>query len=351
MKKFFGVIGNPPYQEETVGGQKTYAPPIYDRFMDGAYEVGSKVELITPARFLFKAGSTPKAWNEKMLNDPHLKTVFYEANEKKLFPNTDITGGIVITYRDEEKDLGPIEVFSQFPEVNTIREKVISNIGFKSFSTIVVSRTAYRINSNMHSDYPEAKDRLSQGHLYDMSTNIFEALPFIFHENKPDDGKDYIRISGRLDNQRAIRWMRLDYLSYPENFKSYKLAFGRAHGAAGTLGKPIPARIIGLGFIAEPYTGTTESFLTLGNFETYEEANNALKYTQTKFARALLGILKVTQDITPEKWKFVPLQDFTSNSDIDWSKSVAEIDQQLYKKYGLSEDEIEFIETHVKEMN
>ena len=76
----------------------------------------------------------------------------------------------------------------------------------------------------------------------------------------------------------------------------------------------------------------------------------ALKYIKTKFARALLGVLKTTQDITPDKWKYVPLQDFNAHSDIDWSKSVAEIDRQLYREYDLTADEIEFIETHVKEM-
>ena len=74
------------------------------------------------------------------------------------------------------------------------------------------------------------------------------------------------------------------------------------------------------------------------------------KYICTKFARCLLGVLKVTQDNPPEKWKYVPMQDFTVNSDIDWSQSVAGIDRQLYAKYGLDEREIEFIETHVKEM-
>lgn len=64
----------------------------------------------------------------------------------------------------------------------------------------------------------------------------------------------------------------------------------------------------------------------------------------------MLGVLKTTQDLTPDKWKYVPLQDFTSSSDIDWSKSIHEIDQQLYKKYGLSDDEIAFIESNVKEM-
>ena len=64
----------------------------------------------------------------------------------------------------------------------------------------------------------------------------------------------------------------------------------------------------------------------------------------------MLGVLKITQHNSPEKWKYVPLQDFTVNSDIDWSQSVAGIDRQLYAKYGLDEREIEFIGTHVKEM-
>lgn len=65
----------------------------------------------------------------------------------------------------------------------------------------------------------------------------------------------------------------------------------------------------------------------------------------------MLGVLKITQHNPPEKWKFVPLQDFTSDSDIDWSRSIQDIDQQLYAKYGFSDEEIDFIELHVKEMD
>ena len=65
----------------------------------------------------------------------------------------------------------------------------------------------------------------------------------------------------------------------------------------------------------------------------------------------MLGVLNVTQNNPRDVWRYIPLQDFTSDSDIDWSKSIAEIDQQLYKKYGLTPDEINFIENHVKEMN
>ena len=75
-----------------------------------------------------------------------------------------------------------------------------------------------------------------------------------------------------------------------------------------------------------------------------------MKYVKTRFCRTLLGILKVTQSNPPITWKYVPLQDFTPASDIDWSQSIPEIDRQLYAKYGLDQSEIDFIESHVKEM-
>ena len=112
----------------------------------------------------------------------------------------------------------------------------------------------------------------------------------------------------------------------------------------------MPARIIGTPIIESPHTGTTESFLSLGSFKDEIDANNALKYVKTRFVRALLGVLKTTQDITPSKWKYVPTQDFSDDSDIDWSVSVSEIDEQLYQKYDFSREEIEFIISYVQEM-
>ena len=104
------------------------------------------------------------------------------------------------------------------------------------------------------------------------------------------------------------------------------------------------------GEIGSPGEGHTQTFLSIGKLSTEEEARGLLKYVKTKFLRTMLGILKVTQDNKKRVWRFVPSQDFTPNSDIDWSKSIAEIDQQLYVKYGLTDKEIQFIETHVKEM-
>jgi len=103
--KFDVIIGNPPYQDETIGDNKTYAPPIYHKFLEESYKLSNKVEMIHPARFLFNAGSTPKAWNRKMLSDKSLKVIKYFEDSSMVFPNTDIKGGIVITYRDADKVL------------------------------------------------------------------------------------------------------------------------------------------------------------------------------------------------------------------------------------------------------
>ena len=103
--------------------------------------------------------------------------------------------------------------------------------------------------------------------------------------------------------------------------------------------------------LSTPLIGHTDTFLTIGNVTTEFEANALLKYIKSKFARALLGVLKITQHNSRSTWAKVPLQDFTSSSDIDWSQSVAEIDAQLYKKYGLSQEEIDFIESKVKVMD
>lgn len=342
--KFDFAIGNPPYQEEAIGDNKGFAPPVYNKFLDAACEVAEKVEMIHPARFLFNAGSTPKAWNKKMLEDEHFKIMEYEADSSRIFSNTDIKGGIVISYHDETKKYGAIEIFTKYKELNTILHKVIQDIAFISFNNIVITRTAYRLTDKMHEEHPEALSQLSSGHAYDMSTNIFERLPQIFYDEKPNDGAEYIKILGREKNERVYKYIKREYVNDVINLDKYKILIPKANGI-GAFGEVISAPVIqGNGI------GHTETFLSIGIFDNMQEAQNAYKYIKSKFARALLGVLKTTQDITPDKWANVPMQDFTDKSDIDWSVSIANIDKQLYKKYGLSEEEIAFIETNVKEM-
>ena len=339
--KFDYVIGNPPYQETL---QNTSDKPIYNDFMDASYQISDKVELITPARFLFNAGKTAKVWNEKMLNDVHLKVLYYEPDSSKVFSNTDIKGGVAITYRDGNAEFGAIGSFTPYNELNDILHRVKNHKSFVSIEKIVITSFAYHYTDKLHEDYPDAASRLSKGHAYDLKSNAFDRLSDVYQDEKPDDGHDYIRIFGRQNNERTYKFIRRDYVNNVANLDKYKLFMPKANGT-GAFGE-----VLTLPEISEPGVGATESFVSIGLFDTAEECDNLLKYIKSRFMRAMLGVVKITQDLTPSKWKYVPLQDFTAHSDIDWSKSVAEIDQQLYRKYDLTADEIEFIETHVKEM-
>ena len=340
--KFDYCIGNPPYQDETIGENDTYAPPIYDRFIDATQEISKKVELIHPARFLFNAGSTPKAWNKKMLENPHFKVMKYYTKTDDVFSGVDIKGGVAISYYSEDDDFGPIGIFTQYEELNSMLHKVVDK-KFESFSSIIVTSYAYHLTEQTYIDHPSLKGSLSKGHEYDFKSNIFEKLPSLFYEEKPDDGNEYIRIMGRVGNSRIYKYIRKDYVNDVVNLFKYKVFMSGANGT-GQYGETL---VYNLG---NPAEGSTETYLSVGSFDTADEAKAASKYICSKFARALLGVRKVTQALTPGKWEYVPLQDFTSDSDINWNTSIKNINRQLYKKYSLSKEEIEFIETHVKEM-
>ncbi len=340
--KFDFCIGNPPYQDDTVGEQKAFAPPVYDKFMNAAYEISDRVMLITPARFLFNAGATAKAWNEKMLNDEHLKVLEYEQDSSKLFRNTDIKGGVAITYRDTSKNFGAIGIYTAYPELNSILSKVKNSVGFSSFSAIVMNRGLYRFSKKAYTEYPDETAKISDSRV---GANAFDRLSPIFHDEKPDDRHEYIQILGREKNQRVKKYIRRDYVNDVPNLYKWKVFLAKANGS-GAIGEVLSTPLIG-----QPLIGHTETFMTIGSFDTEEEAKACYKYICSKFCRVMLGVLKITQDNPPEKWQFVPLQNFAPESDIDWSATIAEIDQQLYRKYGLSDEEINFIETHVKEMS
>lgn len=336
------AIGNPAYQDQTLGENKGFAPPVYDKFLDVAFEIADKVEMIHPARFLFNAGSTPKAWNEKMLNDPHFKVLEYEEDASKVFANTDIKGGVAITYYDETKCFGEIKVFTKYPELNSIMKKAGVDSEDESLMSIIYLQNKFDLQA-LYRDFPQMKELIgSDGQDKRFRNNIFEKIS-VFSENKSDDSD--ISVLGVIKNKRVWRFIPQKYIEKShENVFSWKVLVARVNGA-GTIDEVLSNPLV-LG----PQTGFTQTFISVGSFDKKATADNALKYIKSKFARALLHVLKVTQDNNRESWRYVPLQDFTTNSDINWNTSIANIDKQLYKKYGLSPEEIDFIETHVKEM-
>ena len=340
--KFDMIIGNPPYQENIAN--RGEQPPLYHLFYDCATSLSKVVTLITPARFLFDAGKTPSVWNKKMLNDEHFKVVDYFPNSKDVFDSVDIKGGVAITYRNEGQHFGAIGTFVQDDMVRNILSKV-SPKGEESLSQIIYSNTSYKYTSLFFSENEGFSSRVSGGSSRYLSSSVFDKFPEVFFDEKPLDGKNYIKIIGRKDSQRALYYFDERYINPPENFKNYKVYLASSNGT-GMLGEALSEPIVG-----EPYMGSTETFVSFGNFETREEAENLVKYIRTKFARLMLGTKKVTQgNKKAAVWSNVPLQNFKQDSDIDWTKNVSEIDQQLYKKYNLEQDEIDYIESKIKEM-
>ncbi|MBX7225076.1 MAG: Eco57I restriction-modification methylase domain-containing protein [Chitinophagales bacterium] len=337
--KFDVIVGNPPYQERKEG---TSDNPIYHLLMDIAYKLSEKVALITPGRFLFNAGKTPKDWNEKMLNDEHLKVVSYDSKSSDVFPDIDLKGGIVITLRDKKQVFEKIKVFSQFEELNSILLKVLNTSDFESIEELVYTQIKFDLET-LFNDYPEFKKIIgSDGREKRLTTSIFSQLS-IFSEEKISS--DDIEILGLINNVRKYRYVPIKYLVKHNNLDDYKIILPKSNGT-GTFGETLSSPLIG-----NPLVGYTQSFISIGAFKTNNEADACLKYIKSKFVRAMLGALKVTQDNNKDVWKFVPIQDFSRKSKIDWTKTISEIDQQLYEKYNLTKEEIDFIEKMIKPMD
>lgn len=341
---FNAVVGNPPYQEE---GLNTRKPPIYHLFYDLAFDLSDKVTLITPGRFLFKAGQTPKDWMEKILNDKHFKVVDYFQKSTDIFPSVDIKGGIAITYHDNNADFGKIQFFSSYVELQSILGKVLNHEGFKKgeFAESVSSMGLYKFTELVFAEHPRILEVQGKGTAAKITSNSFENLPEVFLQDKPSDADQYIQLLGRSQNKRILKWINKKYVRDIEELHRYNVVVPKANGT-GAIGEVLSTPIIGT-----PMIGHTDTFLSIGKFDSETEANNCLKYVCSKFARTMLGALKTTQDNSRDTWAYVPMQDFTPNSDIDWSQSIADIDKQLYRKYGLSPEEIDFIETKIKPMD
>ena len=335
---FGAVIGNPPYNEST---KDTSDKPIYNYFMDISYGLSDFVCLITPARFLFNAGKTSKSWNKKMLSDKHIKVIKYYQKSSDAFADVDLKGGIAITVRDINNVSKPIGTFTSFNELNTILRKVINLSGFSSITDQVYLQNKFKLEK-IYSDYPDLINVIgSRGKEKRLTTSIFNQLP-IFSDKKIND--NYVQILGLIDNNRVFKWIDRKYLDNQINFEKFKIIVPKSNGT-GAIGEVLSTPLIG-----EPLIGYTQSFISIFSLDNEKYAVAAMKYIKSKFARTLLGTLKITQDNNKETWGNVPMQDFSERSDIDWSKSIHEIDLQLYKKYKLNDEEIQFIESKVQSM-
>jgi len=328
--KFDVVIGNPPYQEDD-GGAQASSKPIYQYFVKEAKKLSnSKVSLIIPARW-YTGGKGLSSFRNEMLNDDRISLLVDYPNGKDVFPNVKIEGGVCyfvwdkehsgdVTVKTYEETLSVMkrpmveqdsDIFIRYNELVTVLRKV-KNYGESSFSQFVSPRKPFGLTTNQKLNKEKSRNN-----------------DVLVYGNK---SVGYVPSTDITSNTDLINKDKI-YISYAYGMGDQKLV--------QVLNKP---------FIPKNPSVCTETYLVIGPFNKEVDLEYVIKYMKTKFFRALVYIVKNTQHATRRVYEFVPNQDFTQNSDILWNKLIPEIDQQLYKKYNLNEEEIEFIETHIKEM-
>lgn len=338
--EFDVIVGNPPYQEMDGGKDTTTgsAMPLYNLFVENS--IKSKpyaLSMIMPSRWM-TGGRGLDSFREKMLKDHAIYSIHDFIESKDVFPAVAIEGGVCYFLRIKDYEgkcnffshqkNGEINLSKRFLNENNsdvvIRDVVMINVlkkvrdnNFKPFSDIVLPRNPFGIDAD---------------------------IAF-------SDKNATYKILGRFDNKRAFKFFDDKYVVSKNSgfINSWKIFMSKADGAAGQIGNPIPAKIVGNPEIGEKNAVCTETFLCITPFKSKDDVLNCIKYIKTKFFRFMLGIRK-NKNMTRDTYAFVPLQDFTQNSDIDWTKSIPEIDSQLYKKYNLSKDEVDFIEKMIRPM-
>ena len=332
---FNAIVGNPPYQVMDGGGAGTSAITIYHHFINISKAIHPKyISLIVPARW-YAGGKGLDEFRNNMLSDKRIEKIIDYPNPKDCFPTANISGGVccflwnrqysnkchftnIVNHEifAEERELNEFEVFVRYNKALSIIRKIV-DVTSNYISNIVAARNLYNLDSSVRG--------------------------FSGKEQETDI---------KVYTSRGVGYIQLESItSGLSSIDSYKLFMGKVlSGHIGETDEKGQVKVIASIFIGSAYEVCTDSYLVIGPFRIKKEAVNAERYFKTKFLRFLLLQSLVSMNISRNNFRFVPLQDFTSKSDIDWSRSIGEIDAQLYEKYGLERNEIDFSERMIKPM-
>lgn len=340
--KFNAIVGNPPYQVMDGGGTGSSAIPVYDKFVDIAKKVNPEfLSMIMPSRW-FSGGRGLDEFRDKMLNDNRISKIHDFLKATDCFTNVEIKGGVCYFLWDKNHDgecevsthdkhtvsianrfllEDGVETFIRYNEAISILHKVRA-LNEESFANIMSANDPFGFDVREENSYKRVKPKIK----YTKFENSIE----MYYNGWRKDGIGYVKLADVTKNVDLI--------------DKFKVLIPKAWGTGDISSDWLNP------FIAAPNSCCTETYLVIGPFEDKSIAESTVTYIQTKFFHFLVSLTKNTQNAMKKVYQFVPLQNFTSTSDIDWSQSLADIDRQLYAKYGLSEEEVAFIEGMIKVM-
>ncbi|MBC7524700.1 MAG: Eco57I restriction-modification methylase domain-containing protein [Flavobacterium sp.] len=344
--KFDVIVGNPPYQQTISSNSKnkSLSRQIFPDFIYLTISLNPKyLSLVTPSRW-FTGDAQDKSFlklREYFKKNNKIQSIVNIPISSSVFPDVEISGGInYFLYNQNHK--GKVKFTEYYDEDNQItNERPLFEDGL---DIILSSSFSYNIINKVTSNKFQSITSITKGR------NAFGIL-----------GMDAARISkpnhtGNLYELRCkyeeIRYVDKKYITKNIDLaENWKVFISKGNGGAGLLTDNKEVSILGKPYIGGPKSVCTDSLIPIGNFKTKSEAIALSSFIKSKFFRFMIGILKTSQNVLQNVYQFVPLQDFSSKSDIDWSKSIADIDKQLYKKYKLTKEEIAFIENVIKPMN
>ncbi len=346
MIKFGAVVGNPPYQLDGASGGTSDAS-IYQDFAIISEALNPEfISLVIQSRW-FTAGreNLLGKFRSQMLNNRSLKNIVYYSDSRDVFPDVSIKGGICYYLIDHSYNgdcsftlmessqsetstlkLNEFDILIRYPKIAEIVQKV--NAYYKDEQFVVVE-------SIISNDTP-----------FGIPTNPKESKknPYnVFDTPTPDHNTTLYYIDKSVRKCGYVN--RNDIKKNAQQIDCFKTLIPTGYGA----GEGFPHQILGAPELALNNSVCSQSYLYVP-FETRLEAEAFTKYLKSKFFRILVLAYKITQSAPNKVFRFVPIQDFKENSDIDWKKSVKEIDMQLYAKYCLTQDEINYIESKIKPM-
>mgnify|MGYP000958111761 FL=1 len=328
--KFGVVIGNPPYQVSD-GGARASAKPIYHEYINLSKVLSSSyVSIISPSRW-FTGGKGLDLFRSKMIEENKFRTLIDFSDSKECFSGVEVKGGVNYFLWDINYN-GECNVKNIYKNNNTSLKRFLK---LEDIDIFIRYNTLYTIFKKVHKKENCTFDILVSSRKpfdLDTSTKIDDSK---FKNSLKIYGKSKI---GYIDEKKIKKNNEL--------INKQKIFITYAYGA----GEGFPHQIINKPIIAPLGSVCTETYLSIGPFESEEEVNNAYKYIKTKFFRALVLIAKNSQHATSKTYRFVPMQNFTEKSDINWGKSSDEIDKQLFEKYKLSDEEKKYIKEIIKDM-